>query len=201
MSNADKKSWQASIVDSALVLAIVSAVCYVVGFLVDLRDARALGLPRHLLPEYSIQAQVLSGGVALLSLAAILLLVFLGAHLLGKLLPDQFKDRFHNSVVSAIAKHPRIYTFIGVILLASALVILPLRFVPVRPSYVDAALPRVQNIHPQPKTWDGDEETLYLCTRGEFIILKRKGKRSFVVLKTDSVKEFEITHEMVEHSN
>lgn len=201
MSNSDEKSWHASIVDSALVVAVVSAVCYVVGFLVDLRDARALGLPRHLLPEYSIQAQVLSGGIALLSIAAILLLVFLMALLLRRLLPVQFTNRIHEPVVSAIAKHPRIYCVIGLILLASALVILPLRIIPVRPSYIDAALPRVQSIKPTPKNWDQNEETLYLCTRGEFIILKRKGKRSFMVLKRDAVDQFEITHEKSKAGN
>ena len=65
------------IVDSALVLAMISAVCYVAGFLIELREASELGLPLHLLPESSIQSIVLSGSIYLFFVATVALLFVL----------------------------------------------------------------------------------------------------------------------------
>ena len=72
--------------------------------------------------------------------------------------------------------------------------IIPLRFAPVRSSYTDEAMPRVISIDPQLPETSNNDNLLYLSTRDGLIILKRSGRKSFVILKKDEVKRIEIAH-------
>lgn len=182
------------IVDSALVLAMISAVCYVAGFLIELRDAYALGLPPHLLPESSIQSIVLSGGVHLFFATMVALLFVLMGFLVATRLPQIVRHRIAHRATTVFDSHPKICVAVGLVILGSGLIIIPSRFVPMRFSYTDEAMPRVISIHPQLPETSSNDNLLYLSTRDGLIILKRSGRKSFVILKKDEVKRIEIAH-------
>lgn len=182
------------IVDSAFLLAIISSACYVVGFLIELGDKRALGLPAHLLPEYSIQSTLVCGGVHLLFAATVVLLFVLMGFLVARSLPQTVRGRIAHRAKAAYASHPKIWKAVGLVILGSSLTIIPLNFGSIRSSYTDEAMSRVISIEPQLPEASNNDNLLYLSTRDGFIILKRSGRKSFLILKKDDVKRIEIAH-------
>ncbi len=66
----------ARLLDSALMIAFATAVCYVLGFLAHMRTGWALGIPWHLLPDLPLQQTLVIGGIYLLMYLAVALFLY-----------------------------------------------------------------------------------------------------------------------------
>jgi hypothetical protein len=180
---------KSEVVESAIVLTIVSAICYAIGDLVHLRDSKQLGIPSRLLPEVATESTILIGALHLLVLILVGLLVWFVVLLLIRFLPRDTVTALWQNLKVILARHPRFYPVLGSILFASLVLItiywLPLSYTE---SYEDARLPDLIEIKTSEKVSVGDPRNLkYVSHRDGWVVLKRLGRKEFVVLKEEDV--------------
>jgi hypothetical protein len=178
-----------SIIDSALVLAVLYAICYAVGHLVEIRDSSELGIPHHLLPELQMQSIVLTGALHLLLMIVGLLFLYLVLLLVSRVIPAGIKLNARNYIKEAVKRHPITYALVGALAIIAAILVSAFGM-PLSNSwrYDDQHLPRVIAVHIRPE--QPRLETaglLYLCHRDGYVVLKRTGKKEYVVIKADDV--------------
>ena len=177
------------LVDSAFVLAILSACCYAVGRLVNLRDAGQLGIPSHLLPVIPPETTLLIGALHLLVLTLAVLFFYVFSLLLLKLVPAKIVRSFGLGLQTVFARHPRLYPLLGVIFVVSVLFItvfwLPLSYTSY---YDDRHLPDVVVIGLKDNQLLKDKANLkYLGSSDDLFVLKRSRKKEFIVLRREDL--------------
>lgn len=179
------------LVDSALVIALCTAGCYMMGFLIKLRDSRALGLPSHLLPQHSIHSILFTGGSFLFYLVLIFLFLILVGFLIAKLLSEKLRGCILDQLKKYYNSHPTIYTVVGIAVFFSVFMLTP-DILPMRTRYQDRALPLVISIETEQTSIGKNENLLYLSNPDGLIILKRAGRNSFLILKQSDIERIEI---------
>jgi hypothetical protein len=65
------------LLDSALLIAILSGICYVLGFIAQVRNAWQYGIPRPLLPDLQLEYTLTIGGPYLLLILIIFIIFYL----------------------------------------------------------------------------------------------------------------------------
>lgn len=117
-----------SVLDSALILAMFSAVCYVMGNAARLGTARRLGLPLFLMPEVGPETLILVGGRYLVLFGAVGLLLYFAWVLLGRRIPlvKATMDPVWSGIGKRAHQHPRAYLLLACLASATIFYSVPL---------------------------------------------------------------------------
>jgi hypothetical protein len=180
------------ILDSALIVGIFSAFCYALGFLVELRDAREIGLPHHLLPESSAQATILIGATHLILLAAVCLIGYALVLVLLRFIPQKWRSAISGYIVKRFEAH-RVFSIVICIVVVGTLFTIIATEAPLSPSaYTEAPLPTIVKLQLKHPNHVPQGKLEYLSHRDHLIVLKHKDKREFVILNDDELESMEL---------
>lgn len=117
-----------SIVDSALILAMFSAACYIMGQASQIGTARRVGLPYAMMPPVGPEEHILVGGTYLVLIAAVGLLLYFTAVLL--IARVRFVQKLAVPILQGVrlrvTQHPRVYFLLACLVGATATYTLPL---------------------------------------------------------------------------
>lgn len=107
-STMSTKTIKESLVDSALLIAILSAVCYVVGYFAELKMVRAYGIPQQVLADQRPEYLLTVGGVHVLLYSTIVLACY-GAFLIGERKWPAMATTFNKSLSYRLQNYPYFY--------------------------------------------------------------------------------------------
>jgi hypothetical protein len=181
-----------TLLDTAFLLAGISAVCLAFGHMVVLRDARILGLPHQLLPELSVQTVAVIGGIYIFVAGLCLLLLYFLALLVLKAVGESWRERQAAAMRARLLRHPRLYPLLGTLAVVGTVFAFVWN-VPVgkRWRYHDEQLPAVKTLQlkqaPAPES-----ELLYLGRRDDLYVFKQKGRSEFLVVRVEDVTRLEL---------
>ena len=182
------KNISSKLLDSAFVIAILSAVCYVLGHMALVRTAIRTGLPRHLLLDPSLHTKITIGGYYLLLILAISLFIWAFSSLICKLLPQRWIHTKKEYLKNRYLKHTIFYNLLALLILMTLFSMLPL-YAPIENrSYREDVMPYVTelNLHDNLKVQGKDLR--FVCKRDGFIVLKRYDQQDYIILNSDDVR-------------
>ena len=181
------------LLDSALFIAVITAVCYVLGFLAHMRTGWTYGIPWHLLPDPPLHQTLVFGGIYLLIYAAIglfviLLYLYLERRIARiKVVRTYFEDRF--------AKHRFVFSTFLVVISSTILFLVPLYLESPfgRGILQSKTLPKVielkatNNAAPKdPTSWH------YISHKDGLIILGNTSEKRYALINEDEVQSLVI---------
>jgi hypothetical protein len=193
----DRPGIRLSVLDSALILAVFSAICYVMGHAAQLRAARQLGLPLSLMPSIGPETFILVGGRYLILFGALgLLLYFLWIRVGRRIRIINAKlDPVWLGIESRAKKHP--YVYLLLICLASATVFYSLPvLLPLTPRSVGGPATFDPNVYSEvvelrlkePELNLEERSFRYLWPHQDMVVLQDKGSSEFVLIKEDEIR-------------
>lgn len=195
---ADKASGRLlSIVDSALILAMFSAVCFVMGHAARLGTARRLRLPLFLMPPVGAETLILVGARYIVLFGAIGLLLYFVWILLGRRIAflDKKVRPAWSQVELRAKQHPYVYLLLVGLMAATSIYVLPL-LLPLTPrstggpaifggsSSSEVVMLRLK----EPDAGLAGRNFNYLWQNANMIVLEDKGSGELVLIREDEIK-------------
>lgn len=198
-----------SVVDSALILAMFSAVCYVMGHAARIGTARRMRVPFILMPQVGPEVVILIGGIYLVLLAAGGLLLYFVYVLLAKrtALLGKTVGRTLSGIRSRAEQHPRVYFLLASLAAITIMYTVPLSL-PFTPrsaggpsafggqaaSDVVALLLKNSEGHAEGKT------LRYLWPAEGVVVLQDKKSGELLLIDKDEVRLMILTPPGIEHT-
>ena len=179
-------------VTPAIVIGVVSAVCYASGYLVKVHDAAKVGIPLHLLPDRGVQATILTGAAYTLLLSVALTLVLLLGLLISRCVPEKRRSFANQWIKTKFYQHKNIYSLIGLLLICAAFLFIPIEWGMGPSSYSDDSLSDVLALELKNGPGSNLGEFKYLSRIDDMIVLKRKGTNQFLLLNITELRFIQI---------
>lgn len=187
-ANIMPKDISSKILDSAFIIAIVSAICYVLGYMAQIRAAISIGLPGHLLHDPSLHGTITLGGYYLLLIFAISLFLWVFVALVSKLLPRKWVSATKDYLKNRYLKHPVFYKLLAVLILTTLFCMLSL-YAPIEArSYREDVMPYVKELKLHDNLKIQGKNLRFVCRKDGFIVLKRCNQQDYIILNSDDVK-------------
>jgi hypothetical protein len=177
--------------DSALVLALASAIFYAAGYLERLSDASFFRLPYSLMPKEDPEELIVNGFLLFLIIclvgSLIIALVILIYKLALKLMPDKMHEDTVVSLKKRFKQHKIFYTYL-ILLIVATLYWDFCAHPPVQhKNYMDGVLPSVLELQVKEPTKLTPGDWRFFSMRDGWIVLKRANTSQFMMLKADNV--------------
>jgi len=187
-ANIMHKNISTKILDSAFVIAILSAICYVLGYMAEVHRAISIGLPLHLLNDPTLQTIITIGGYYLLLILAISLFLWAFVMLVSKLLPSKWITTIKEYLENRYLKHPVFYKLLAVLVLTTLFCMLPL-YAPIEArAYREDVMPYVKDLKLDDNLKVQGTNLRYVSKKNGFIVLKRCDQQDYIILNSDDVK-------------
>ncbi len=197
MARKQQSSISLKILDSALILALISAVCYMMGHAAHLGMSRRLKVPLHLMPSVAPETYILVGGLYLVFVGAIVLLIYFLWFLLCKHVRS-VRTRFAPELMGIRArakKYPKIYFLLACLAGATVFYSFPL-MLPFTPQ--EAGGPAafggrtgadvIELKLKEPDAAICNRDYRYLWDLTDIVVLQDKKNRDFVLIRKDEIR-------------
>lgn len=178
------------LVDSALIVAVLSGACYIVGYGGYVRDVRKFGLPAHLLPQPQVESLMLAGAADLWLLAAIV--IALSAILAFCVTKSR---RFVNALEwyrARFEQSKRLYTGLVVVIVTGLVFGYPY-WAPLQESALaDDFLLRVAHLQLKDAAFEYSGSVRYVTRNSGVVVLKETKSGNFIILNENDIRVLEI---------
>lgn len=202
MAEDRKRLGSLSVLDSALIVAMFSGVCYVMGHAAQLGAARRMGVPMYLMPHVGPETVIFIGATYLILLCAVGLLLYFVWILAGQrlgLLKSSLGPVF-SGLSSRAKQHPRTYLLLACVAGATIIYSVPLvlPFTP-RSAGGDRAFGRpVESFVVTLKLKESDPDLAgrnlkYLWKDAGIFLLQDTGSGELVLIKEDELRLIVLT--------
>jgi len=186
-----------SVLDSALIVAMFSAVCFVMGHAAQLGAARRMGVPMFLMPHVGPETVILIGATYLILLCAVGLLLYFVWILAGQrvgLLKSSLGPVF-SGMRSRAKQHPRTYLLLACLAGAATIYSVPLLlpFTPRSAGGQRAFGGPVESIVVTLRLKESDADLAgrnlkYLWKDAGIVLLQDTGSGELVLIKEDEIR-------------
>jgi hypothetical protein len=191
----DEKSVKEKLVDSALLIAILTAVCYAIGYLADVKMYRKAGIPSQLVSDAPVEYLLTTGGMYVMLYVALALLGY-GLFLWASRKWPAHTARFSTELADRTRRCPQFYYplfgLAAVVLVSAATLHIPARSTLLR----EDNLPHVVALD----TTTGDDVASsdgwkFVSRRDGFMLFKDTRDDTFALFREETVNRLVVRHD------